>query len=317
MSLKLLYYCTIFCSLLIITACSHYIPKKHIIENSDNYIAYEENQLNSDQQCRYNKNSTAINATSIKIVSWNNLAGCRQPLKKLAAFTHCDRVQADHSFTELTRNRDLILIQEAYLDHDTLQLLKNLGENYSWDMAVSFIADSKLDIPTGVLTAANAKSLTACPLRTHEPIFPTPKAILFTTYNLTQNSNTILEKKLLIVNIHAVLIGKDYFYQQLNSMADKIATHYGPVILAGDFNTMTAKSYSRLKYITDRLEMLEVTISSDADKRSQSLMGQQYDFIFYKDLVPVKAGSIDLKETKNGKTSDHNPVFAEFKLLAE
>jgi len=317
MSIKFFYYCTIFCSLLILNSCSHYIPKKHIIENSDNYIVYEKNQLNSDQQCRYNNNDSAINAASIKVISWNNLAGCRQSLKKLAVFIQCDRVQADRSFIELTRNRDLILIQEAYLDQDTLQILKNLGEDYSWDMAVSFIANKKLDIPTGVLTAANAKSLTACPLRTHEPVFPTPKAILFTTYNLKENNHTIIEKKLLIVNIHAVLIGKDYFYKQLNSMAEKIEKHHGPVILAGDFNTMTARSYSKLKHITDKLEMIEVNISPDADKRLKSFMGQRYDFIFYKDLVPVKVQSIDLKETQNGKTSDHNPVFAEFKFIVQ
>lgn len=317
MTIKLVYYCTIFLSLLFLNACSHYIPKKHIIENSDNYIAYEKDQLNSEQQCRYNTNNTAINSASIKMLSWNNLSGCRQPLKKLAALTACNRLQADQSFIELTRDKDLILIQEAYLDHSTLGILNNLGENYSWNMAVSFIANKKFDIPTGVLTIANAKALTSCPLRTREPIFPTPKAILFTTYNLTEKSGTIIAKKLLIVNIHAVLIGKDYFYKQLNSMAEKIKEHNGPVILAGDFNTMTAATYLELKHIIDALELTEVTISPDSDKRVKSFMGQYYDFIFYKELSLVDIQSIDLKATKNGKTSDHNPITAEFKLNTE
>ena len=183
----------------------------------------------SQQQCLFNENETALNGTSIKIISWNYLAACRQIIRNLAAFTLCNNAQADQSFLELTQNRDLILIQEAYMDSDTLQILKNIGKDYSWDMAVSYIAHKKNDIPTGVLTVANAKSLSSCSQRAYDTALPTPKAILFTTYNLAHN-NTIIGEKLLVVNIHAVLFSKKYLYKQIQIMAEKMSHHTGPII---------------------------------------------------------------------------------------
>ena len=87
--------------------------------------------------------------------------------------------------------------------------------------------------------------------------------------------------------------------------------------LAGDFNTMTSISYSRLKEIVSSLGMSEVTIEKQFDNRVRSVLGQYYDIIFYKQLEVVNSHSIDLKTTKNGKSSDHNTLFAEFKLAAE
>ncbi len=307
---------------------SYYAPKRHVIENSEHFFIYKENieqesiekenQLNNKQQCRHNDNNTALNSTSIKIISWNNMAACRKKLKQFAAMTFCSSHQADQSFVELAHNRDLILIQEAYVDYKVSQLLKNLGDNFSWDMAVSYIADKKRDIPTGVLTAANAKALSACPLRTYETFLPTPKAILFTSYNLADANNKIIDKKLLVINIHGILINRKDLYLQLQLMAKQAAKHEGPVILAGDFNTMSTDSYQKLTQITSRLGLTELDLKSSSNKvdnRIKSLTGQVYDFIFYRELIQVKAHSINLKTSKNGKTSDHSPILAEFKLI--
>lgn len=285
-----------------------------MIENSDNFVLYEENNPGDLQQCLFNKNDTALNGTSIKLISWNNLASCRQTIRNLTALTHCNNTQANQSFLELTHDRDLILIQEAYMDADNLQTIKNIGEEYSWDMAVSYIAHEKNDIPTGVLTIANAKSLSSCHQRNYDIILKTPKVILFTTYNLADN-DLILGEKLLIVNVHGILFSKKYLYKQLQIMAEKMSRHNGPIILAGDFNTMTAESSLKLKEIIRSMGMIETKIASDADNRVKSLMGQQYDFIFYKKLKLVHSHSINLKNSKMGKTSDHNPLFAEFRLL--
>ncbi len=304
MIFNLFYSYSLLCLMIFLSSCSYYVPQRHMIENSEGI----------QQHCLFNENETALNAASIKIISWNNLAGCRQTIRNLTAFTHCNNTQADQSFLQLTNNRDLILIQEAYMDSDTLQVLKNMGEEYSWDMAVSYIADKKKDIPTGVLTIANARSQSSCPQRDYDAVLATPKAILFTSYNLVYN-NTIINEKLLVVNIHAILISKKHLFKQLQIMAEKMSQHNGPIILAGDFNTMTLNSYLKLKEIVGTIGLIETKMAVDSDHRVKSMFGQTYDFIFYKKLKLIDSYSVNLETTTMGKTSDHNPLFAEFKLL--
>ncbi len=305
MTYKLFNSYSLLCLMMLLSSCSYYVPQRHMIENS----------ASIEQQCLFNENKTALNAASIKIISWNNLAGCRQTIRNLTAFTHCNNTQADQSFLQLTNNRDLILIQEAYMDSDTLQVLKNMGEEYSWDMAVSYIVDKKKDIPTGVLTIANARSQSSCPQRDYDAVLATPKAILFTSYNLADNNNSVIDEKLLVVNIHAILISKKHLFKQLQIMVEKISQHNGPIILAGDFNTMTLNSYLKLKEIVGTIGLLETKMAEDSDHRVKSMFGQAYDFIFYKKLELIDSHSVNLESTTMGKTSDHNPLFAEFRLL--
>lgn len=292
--------------MMLLSSCSYHVPQRHMIENN----------VSIEQQCLFNENETALNAASIKIISWNNLAGCRQAIRNLTAFTHCNKAQADQSFSQLTKNKDLILIQEAYMDSDTLQLLKDIGAEYSWDMAVSYIAHKKKDIPTGVLTVTRARSLSSCPQRAYDAVLATPKAILFTTYNLVHN-NTIINEKLLVVNIHAILISQKHLYKQLQIMIEKISQHNGPIILAGDFNTMTSNSYLKLKELVSSIGLIETNMATEFDHRVKSVFGQVYDFIFYKNLKLIDSYSVNLETTTMGKTSDHNPLFAEFRLIHE
>lgn len=306
MTFNLFYSYSIFCLIFILSSCSYHVPKQDRVENSEGI----------QQHCIFNENETALNAASIKIISWNNLAGCRQVIRNLTAFTHCNNVQADQSFSQLTKNKDLILIQEAYMDENTLQVLKDIGAEYSWDLAVSYIAHKKKDIPTGVLTVANARSLSACPQRAYDAVLATPKAILFTTYNLVHN-NKIINEKLLVVNIHAILISRKHLYKQLQIMAEKMSQHNGPIILAGDFNTMTSNSYLKLKEIVRTIGLIDTKMAVGSDHRVTSMFGQAYDFIFYKKLELIDSHSVNLKTTTMGKTSDHNPLFAEFKLMHE
>ncbi len=291
------------CLLLLVSSCSYYVPEQDRIESSNRV-----KQVNL-----LHENNNALNAESIKIISWNNLAGCRQAIRNITAITLCNEEQADRALLQFSQDRDLILIQEAYLDSDTLQVLTDIGAEYSWDMAVSYIAHKIKEIPTGVLTVAKAQSLSAYPQRAYDTILATPKAILFSTYKLKKN-NASVEEQLLVVNIHAILISQKYLYQQLQTMSEKISRHQGPVILAGDFNTMTADSYLKLIEIVTSIGLTEAKMESSVDHRVKSIFGQAYDFIFYKKLKLIDSYSINLKTMTIGKTSDHNPLFAEFKL---
>ncbi len=257
---------------------------------------------------------SALNSQSIKLVSWNTLAGCRQLLKKIPVGVFCTSEQSDASFKSLVQQHDLILIQEVYLDKEALQLFSDLGKDYSWDMAISFMAHKADQIPTGVLTLSKAKSLSAEGQKNYEGLLPTPKTILYTLYNLS-DKETIIDNQLLVVNIHGVLISRPSLYKQLETMVDTMATHKGPIVLAGDFNTMTNTTYTKLKKIVARIGLTEVHIPKDLDKRVISFTGQYYDIIFSKQLKVVNSYAIDLKETEHGKVSDHYPVFAEFKYI--
>jgi len=289
-------------ALLLLLFNSSFLPKQAI---SQNMIQQSQHSLLFD---------SALNSASIKLVSWNILAGCRQILKKIPVGVFCSSEQSDASFKSLVHQQDLILIQEAYLDKEALQLFSSLGKDYSWDMAISFMAHKAHQIPTGVLTLSKAKSLTAELQKNYEGLLPTPKTILYTLYNLSDN-DTIIENQLLVVNIHGILISRPSLYAQLETMVDKIATHKGPIVLAGDFNTMTNTTYSQLKAIVGRIGLTEVKIPKDLDKRVISFTGQYYDIIFSKQLKVINSYAIDLKETEHGKVSDHYPVFAEFQYV--
>ena len=257
-----------------------------------------------------------LDASSFEVLSWNGLAGCRKTIKNLAGFAiNCTPKKWNGTFFEISKGKDIILIQEAYMDEDFLHIMDAFDTPYSWNMAVSFIADKEKNIPTGVLTLSTATAQSVYPMRACEPIFPTPKSALFTTFAFKDHF-----EKLLVVNIHAILMGTENFKYQLVSIKKKIDDHSGPVILAGDFNTMTKRSTEILKSAIKKPELLQTItkgfneVSFKIDKRVKSLFGYPYDFIFYRGLISEGAYTIDLNDKNENKVSDHNPLVVTFKL---
>jgi endonuclease/exonuclease/phosphatase (EEP) superfamily protein YafD len=256
-----------------------------------------------------------LDASSFEVLSWNGLTGCRKTIKNLTGFAiNCTPKKWNDIFSELSTGKDIILIQEAYMDDDFLNIMDAFGTPYSWNMAVSFIADKEKNIPTGVLTMSTATAQSVCPMRACEPVFPTPKSALFTTFAFTDHV-----EKLLVVNVHAILMGTENFKYQLVSIKKKIDDHSGPVILAGDFNTMTKRSTNALKQIINSELLQPLTrkfneVAFEIDKRVTSIFGYPYDFIFYRGLIPENAYTIDLNDAKENKISDHNPLVVTFRL---
>jgi len=270
------------------------------------------NITKSPDHCVKHKQPSFLNGRSIKLMSWNNMAGCRHFFKNILALSYCPVASADNALLDFAKGQDLILIQEAYLDKTTEAVIKRLGDTYSWTMAVSYLVDKEQDIATGVLTIANARAQKSCTQKDNEPLLPTSKSILFSFYNILGIHQNM--EQLMLVNIHAILMGKDNFTQQLKLMAIRIKQHKGPVILAGDFNTMTTISRALLMKTIKQLALHEVKLKETDDHRVRSAAGYYYDTIFYKNLSLLNAYSIDLKDSQYGYISDHNPVFAEFLL---
>lgn len=247
---------------------------------------------------------------SFEVLSWNGLAGCRSAIKnitglRLNAFA-CSPERWDEVFCELSEEKDIILIQEAYLDDGFLRAIGAFGEPYSWNMAQSFMTGGGM--PNGVATLSTASAQSIHPLLSDQPFLPTPKSALLTVYGFEDAA-----ARLLVVNIHAVLMGSRNFGAQLRRIKERIDAHEGPVILAGDFNTLSKDRLRELEIFAQGPGGLEeVRFDAEGDRRVR-MFRRPVDYVFYRGLRPDYAYAVDLGG-KGGKVSDHNPIVVRFSL---
>lgn len=236
---------------------------------------------------RTNFSRGELDSSSIRILNWNVYKGKRNNWKS--------------DFRRLSKKQDLILIQEACLDKDMTDALDT--ENMGWNFVPGFIYRRKA-IPTGVLTASKTRPLSSHFLKTSyvEPIVNTPKTSLLTRYRLSRT-----EKKLLVINVHAInFVGLKAFRSQLEDLEETSQAHDGPMILAGDFNTWKKKRLRLLLDMTARLELKEIRFTPDYRKRR---FGYPLDHIFFKGLEVRNYNVI-----RHIASSDHKPMTAEFVL---
>lgn len=192
---------------------------------------------------------------------------------------------------------DLLLLQEAYLDQDLQSLLG--GWSPDWVMGPAF---SLHGIPTGVLTAARIDDTAGCSHLVNEPLLGIPKAILINYYPLAGQTQSML-----VANIHGVnfTLGTRQLARQLDFIAEAIANHSGPVIMAGDFNTWNQARLHLLHTMTASLGLRAVAF--DDHQRSKHL-GQAVDHIYYRGLQLVNSQVLAVY------SSDHLPLRAQFVL---
>ena len=112
---------------------------------------------------------------------------------------------------------------------------------------------------------------------------------------------------LAIVNVHAINFElMPYGYRaQIEALADAVAGHEGPIILAGDFNTWSEARDRVLAETTGRLGLVEIVPSDDLRKR---FFGKHLDHIFVRGLEVVSTQAIVVT------SSDHNPMTATLRL---
>jgi endonuclease/exonuclease/phosphatase (EEP) superfamily protein YafD len=226
---------------------------------------------------------TGLDPDSIRVLTWNVHKGANAGwLTNLAWFG------AEH---------DLVLIQEARLSDPLRHVLHD--DDLHWALAEAFRFRS---FDTGVLTAARVRANRVCMLRAMEPITRIPKAVVVTSYPFSGSSESLL-----VVNVHAVnfTLGTTRLREQLEAVADVLARHSGPVLLAGDFNTWSAARRRVVEAIALRLGLQ--ALSLEPDERSRFL-GQPVDQMYYRGLIPSSAFAVRVR------SSDHNPVSAVFRL---
>lgn len=191
----------------------------------------------------------------------------------------------------------LILLQEAQTTPSLLNFISRHNKVADHVPAYSFH-----DVYAGVMTIANATPMSVIPFKEKEPLIRIPKSALVTQYALPDTTQTLL-----VANIHAVnfSFGVKIYRQQIRMLLNRIETHQGPVILAGDFNAWSRRRLHLLYLLIRKINLKPVNFTTDIRK---TFMGRPLDFVFYRGL------KIDKAEIIHTQASDHNPLLVNFQL---
>ena len=206
-----------------------------------------------------------------------------------------------HELIRYSSDQDLLLLQEVSLSSPLVDFLTRAGMTF--DHAVAF---EKRRVPTGVMTASRALPEFACAQRTMEPFLWLPKTTLISRFPLAGS-----ERQVMVANIHAVnfTFGTVEFRIQLGQLADFLASHAGPLIVAGDFNTWSALRLALVdEILIERLQLRSVAFESDSPS---TVFGRPVDHAYYRGLRVLE------RWTEQSETSDHNPLWVAFALEDE
>ncbi len=194
------------------------------------------------------------------------------------------------------KDRDLILLQEAQASDELIRFSR---EHFLVGDQVPAIELTKNSY--GVMTLAASYPVYSRPFRTVEPFLRLAKSALVTVYPLHD------KRLLMVVNVHSVnfSLGVKIYREQIQSIAEHVMNHNGPVIFAGDFNTWSKKRLHLLYLFTRRMGLKSVSFDHDHRK---SFFNSPLDFVFYRGL------RLESSEVIETDASDHNPLVANFRL---
>ncbi len=156
---------------------------------------------------------------------------------------------------------------------------------------------------TGVMTLSTSSPSLHCNFTSQEPWLRTPKATSITEYALAGRDD-----RLLAINLHAVnfTLGLVDFKQQFSTLADVLARHQGPAILAGDFNTWSGARQSLVDAIMQEHGLAPIEFQPDL---RTTTFGHALDHIYVRGLRAEFATVIPVS------SSDHNPLRARLHLM--
>lgn len=190
-----------------------------------------------------------------------------------------------------------LLFQEAKLTTKNDWLLPQ------WSYAIAPNMQTRRSV-YGVLTASQYAFTEAHTRlsRKREGMFATHKSYMLSYHALAEGG------ALLVVNVHAMnFVRANQFSQEIEFIKEEILGHKGPLIVAGDFNVWSRQRRLRLLQFC-RSVGLRQAIMVDPH-HIKTYRQHPLDFIFYRDLSLQGTSAID-----TSKVSDHNPLYARFKL---
>jgi len=206
---------------------------------------------------------------------------------------------------------DIVFLQEAKTDlfkpHQMAGYFAE-GWRYPWPGGQSI----------GVLTLSRIPPVRVHPVPTKYREFGViaPKVSLVTEYALANGEN------LLAVNVHLLNFERwslKKINHQLEDLKAIMASHSGPIIMAGDFNTWNQKRLQLVKEITQDIQLKEVTDFSEGRKTGDTnsdfwnkVLGIEKDLpldrFFFNGFKPSTARVL------NFNSSDHIPILIVLEL---
>ncbi|MBI2519636.1 MAG: endonuclease/exonuclease/phosphatase family protein [Bdellovibrio sp.] len=186
-------------------------------------------------------------------------------------------------FKALTSDKDIIVVQESFLTNDLESFFMNDIDFHSW-FASSF-AYKKSGDKTGVMTSSKVLALDAfykvSPYR--EIVGNTPKVALFTSYQVMGSHLPVI-----VANIHAINSVTASMHQaHIDQVFQVLASHPGPAVLAGDFNTWSRKKLEYLKNKAKKSGLKEVEFPDGSER--MHTFGYPLDHVFLRGLCAQNA----------------------------
>jgi endonuclease/exonuclease/phosphatase (EEP) superfamily protein YafD len=199
---------------------------------------------------------------------------------------------------QLTRQADMLLIQETVVSPEFRAVVEKAG--FSWLLSSAF---EYLGGEYGVLTATRIQPVRACALRAFEPLLGIPKAMLITQYRLAGRDDTLA-----VANLHAINFTLDTaaYRAQLEAVADALAGHRGPIVVAGDFNTWNNDREAAVRALATRLSLVPAVFEADA--RTRFIGDHIFDRVYARGVEFVTATAWSVT------SSDHNPLLVSFRI---
>ncbi|MGZ3745644.1 MAG: endonuclease/exonuclease/phosphatase family protein [Pseudobdellovibrionaceae bacterium] len=220
----------------------------------------------------------ALPEKDLKILIWNVYKG-KDP-------------RWEKEFRDIIRGHDLVLLQEAITDHRMPKIWRDDFAKYAWNMAASFHLNPTE--ATGVVIGAMAEPFDVKFVRTksRELFILTPKIALLSQFKIAGRN-----EKLLVVNTHSLnFTTTSLFIKSVEEKVQQIASHQGPMIFAGDFNTWNTRRWILLVQILSELKLNPVEFANDTR-------------FFKLDHVFVRGIDIHQNQVLHGfKGSDHTPL---------
>ena len=199
---------------------------------------------------------------------------------------------------KLAGQADVLLIQETGVSPEFRAVVEEAG--FSWLLASAF---EYLGNEYGVLTATRVRPAQGCMLRAFEPLLGIPKAMLITQYRLAGRTDTLA-----VANLHAINFTLDTaaYRAQLEAVADVLADHQGPIVVAGDFNTWSNEREAVVRALATRLSLVPAVF--EADVRTRFVGDHIFDRVYARGVEFVNATAWSVA------SSDHNPLLISFRV---
>jgi len=207
--------------------------KRRYVPTKDSEVAIS---VNSGRAAKY-----TIDKKEIKFLIWNLYKGEKPSFVK--------------DFKALTKGKDILLLQEMITD-DRMMGAMHEDSKRTYYMAATFFDSKKKWARAGSGTASEYRPLEVKWLRSkyNEPVIGTAKMLHIATFDLANSSEDLMTLTIHAVNFVSVTVLKS----QLKQAAKEIATHQGPVLFGGDFNTWSKGKIKVMEQVLKAVGLTEV-----------------------------------------------------------